>query len=293
MTGGDDVGPLIDVDRLAVLLAAEPADRPIVCDVRFDLADHGAGRRLHAAGHIPGAVFVDLHDDLANPDGPTPTGGGRHPLPTPAAFGATLARLGIPPDRDVVAYDASGGAFAARLWWMLRAIGHRRVAVLDGGVQAWERAGHRLTAGGDTRPAAPVAGHEVPDTWPGVVSADEVAAASSAGRVLIDARAPERYRGEVEPFDRVAGHIPGAVNHFNGLNIGADGLHLAPSDLRRRLSDVVGDGRPIVYCGSGVAACHEILAMTLAGLDRGAMLYPGSWSEWSGDPGRPVATGDA
>lgn len=284
--------PLVDVEGLAAALDADTAERPIVCDVRFDLADHGAGRRLHAAGHIPGAIFVDLHQDLASPDGPSPTGGGRHPLPTTAAFATTLSRLGIDPERMVVAYDSSGGAFAARLWWMLRAIGHQRVAVLDGGLPAWERAGHRLESGAG--PSAPsTQRHQVPDSWPGVVTADEVAAAVAAGRVVIDARAPERYRGETEPFDRVAGHIPGAVNHFNGLNLGADGLHLDPDALRELLAGVVGDGAPIVYCGSGVAACHDILAMNLTGLDRGAVLYPGSWSEWSADPERPVATGSA
>jgi thiosulfate/3-mercaptopyruvate sulfurtransferase len=289
----DTSGPLIDVERLAASLDGDPADRPIVCDVRFDLADHAAGRRLHAVGHIPGAVYVDLHDDLATPDGPSPTGGGRHPLPTTTDFAATLARLGVAPGRMLVAYDASGGAFAARLWWMLRAIGHRRVAVLDGGLPAWQDSGGELEAGPGPAVTPSTEQHRVPDTWPGVVTADEVVAAVAAGQVVIDARAPERFRGETEPFDRVAGHIPGAVNHFNGLNLGADGRHLSPDALRRLLGDVVGDGAPIVYCGSGVAACHEILAMSLAGLDRGARLYPGSWSEWSSDPARPVATGEA
>ena len=299
-TGTADIsdidGSLIDVATLARLLtdrSVAPSSLPIVCDVRFDLADHDAGRRAHASGHIPSALFVDLHLDLAAHDGSSPTGGGRHPLPTTAAFARTLGRLGITPDRSVVAYDASGGAFAARLWWMLRAAGHRRIAVLDGGLPAWERAGHGLVAGDDEHPVAPGAPYPVPDAWPGVVTADEVATAVSAGRTVVDARAPERYRGETEPFDRMAGHIPGAVNHFNGLNLAPDGRHRSPDDLRSLLAPLVAQGTPIVYCGSGVAACHEILALHLAGFDDGAVLYPGSWSEWSSDPARPVATGNS
>lgn len=300
MTGTDRaslpiVGPLIDVATLAALIIGRPAQTeavPIVCDVRFDLADHDAGRRSHAQGHIPGALFVDLHLDLAAHDSTSPTGGGRHPLPTTAAFAATLGRLGITADRPVVAYDASGGAFAARLWWMLRAVGHRSVAVLDGGLQAWEHAGHAVVRASDEPRAASTVAYAVPDAWPGVVTADAVAAAIDAGRTVVDARAPERYRGDTEPFDRVAGHIPGAINHFNGLNLDADGRHRSPADLRTRLAPLVAHGAPIVYCGSGVAACHEILALELAGLGDGALLYPGSWSEWSADPARPVATGD-
>ena len=168
-----------------------------------------------------------------------------------------------------------------------------RVAVLDGGLPAWERAGHTLAIGADGPPATPAAPYPVPAVWPGVVTADEVATALAAGRTVVDARAPERYRGDTEPFDRVAGHIPGAINHFNGLNLGADGLHRPAEELRTLLAPLVAHGAPIVHCGSGVAACHEILALHLAGLDEGALLYPGSWSEWSSDPGRPVATGDS
>lgn len=268
---------LISVDELAARL---DGDEPTaVCDVRFYLADHDQGRREYDEGHIPGAVFVDLHHELAG--GP---GGGRHPLPEVADFADVLGRLGITPATPVVAYDSAGGGVASRLWWMLRSLGHADVAVLDGGIQAWVGAGHPLTTA--TPDPAPTE-YPAPSAWRGTVDADTVAAAIDAGETVIDARAPERYRGEVEPLDPRAGHIPGARNVFHRDNLGADGRYRPSDELGERFAGV-GD-RPIVYCGSGVTACHDLLALDLIGITD-ARLYPGSWSEWSNDPERPVAT---
>ena len=240
-----------------------------------------AGRREYDAAHLPGARFVDLHHELAG--GP---GGGRHPLPPVADFTALLGRLGITPGTLVVAYDSAGGATAARLWWMLRSIGHGQAAVLDGGYPAWVAAGHAVTAELPT-----VHAHQLPDApgWTGIVSADDLAEGAGLGATVIDSRAGERYRGEVEPIDAQAGHIPGAINRFHGDNLGADGTHRPLAEIAARFAGV--GERPIVYCGSGVTACHNLLAMSLVGINQ-ARLYPGSWSEWSSDPARPIATGD-
>jgi thiosulfate/3-mercaptopyruvate sulfurtransferase len=200
-----------------------------------------------------------------------------------------LGRLGIHPTTHVVAYDAAAGATAARLWWMLQSIGHARVSVLDGGWPAWVAGGYTVSA---AEPDIEPTDYPIPaaTTWPGAVSADEVAAAIADGSaVVIDSRAPERYRGEVEPLDPRAGHVPGAVNVFHAANVGPDGTLLSVGELAERFADV-GEA-PIVYCGSGVTACHNLLAMDRAGV-RGARLYPGSWSAWSSEPNRPVATGD-
>ncbi|MFP5488210.1 MAG: sulfurtransferase [Acidimicrobiia bacterium] len=272
---------LISVDELAARLDDPGADDPdlVVCDVRFYLADHDQGRREYEAGHLPGASFVDLHTELAG--GP---GGGRHPLPAVDDFAAVLGRLGIEPRHHVVAYDSAGGATASRLWWMLRSIGHSTVSVLDGGIQAWVAAGHPLTTDVPDRPATtyPAAPH-----WTGIVTADDVAQGLQYGVTVIDARAPERFSGEVEPIDPQAGHIPGTINRYHLDNLGPDGLHRSLPELADRFAGV--GSAPIVYCGSGVTACHDLLALSLVGLT-GARLYPGSWSEWSNDPARPVAT---
>lgn len=273
---------LISVDQLA---RRSPDSDVVVCDVRFYLDDHDRGRREYEAAHLPGAVFVDLHHDLAG--GP---GGGRHPLPSPDDFARLLARLGIGRKSFVVAYDDAGGAFAARLWWMLRSIGHTDVAVLDGGVRAWTAAGRPLT---DENPdARPVDAHNavsVPSEWTGTVDADDVIREIAAGTTVIDARAASRYRGDVEPIDARAGHIPGAINRFHGDTFGDDGTQVDPGELSAHFEGI--GASPIVYCGSGVTACRTLLALGAAGVDD-ARLYPGSWSEWSADPGRPVATGD-
>lgn len=253
----------------------------VVCDVRFHLADHEQGRREYEQGHIPGARFVDLHNELAG--GP---GGGRHPLPEVADFAALLGRLGIGPGSLVVAYDSDGGGVASRLWWMLRSIGHGRVAVLNGGYPAWTSAGHPVST--DIPPPGTGTYPPVPD-WTGVVDAEAVAQGAALGAVVIDSRAPERFRGDSEPLDARAGHIPGAVNRFHADNVGADGQMLPVPELAERFAGL--GSNPIVYCGSGVTACHTLLAMSLIGI-HGGRLYPGSWSEWSADPTRQIATGD-
>lgn len=273
---------LISATELADrLVDPKLAGRTTVCDVRFYLADHGQGRREYQAGHIPGAVFVDLHTQLAGG-----RGGGRHPLPDVDDFTRLLGSLGIAPSTFVVAYDSSGGAIASRLWWMLRSIGHGQVAVLDGGFPAW------LSSGGMASIDVPV---PVPATyppsgdWTGIVDADAVAESASLGGTIIDSRAAERYRGDVEPIDATAGHIPGAINRFHGDNLDASGRHRSVGELAQAWA-AIGES-PIVYCGSGVTACHNLLALSLVGVTE-ARLYPGSWSEWSSDPDRPVATGD-
>jgi thiosulfate/3-mercaptopyruvate sulfurtransferase len=269
---------LISVADLAARI-----DEPdlVVCDVRFHLADHDQGRREYDTDHVPGARFVDLHTELAG--GP---GGGRHPLPTVEEFTGLLGRLGITPATFVVAYDSASGAIASRMWWMLRSIGHGRVAVLDGGYPAWVAAGQPVSA---DQPTSRSEWYPPAPGWTGVIDADAVAQGASYGATVIDSRSPERFRGDSEPIDARAGHIPGAVNVFHGANIGADGLMLPVSELAQRFAGL--GSSPIVYCGSGVTACHNLLALSLTGMLDGR-LYPGSWSEWSADPDREVATGD-
>lgn len=277
---------------MTLIAAAELADAidgdgehraTVVCDVRFYLADHDQGRREYDDGHIPGAVFVDLHRELAGDPG---AGGGRHPLPPIGDFVALVGRLGIEPSTHVVAYDSAGGAIASRLWWMLRSIGHSLVSVLDGGIAAWVDAGRPLST--DVPTPTPTEYPPV-DGWTGAVDADAVAQSASLGGTIVDARSPDRFRGDHEPIDARAGHIPGAINLFHGDNLGPDGRHRTLGELAERFA---GAGEaPIVYCGSGVTACHDLLAMSLVGINQ-ARLYAGSWSEWSSDPARPIATGD-
>lgn len=253
---------------------------PLILDCGFDLADTSAGEQAYAAGHIPGAIYLHLDRDLCGPKtGPDGAFRGRHPLPERDAFAALLRRLGLRAGRQVVAYDRQGGMYAARLWWMLRWMGHAEVAVLDG---AWD--GEWTTA-----PAA-----ATPSDWQaGEPLAGQIDAAGllqQLGRVrLIDARAPERFRGEVEPLDKAAGHIPGASNRFFKGNLDADGRFKPVAQLRAELLPLA-TGTVVHQCGSGVTACHNLLAMAHAGLDAG-LLYVGSWSEWSADPARPIATG--
>jgi thiosulfate/3-mercaptopyruvate sulfurtransferase len=272
------MSPLISVGELAGRL-----DDPgvVVCDVRWYLNDPYRGRREYDEAHVPGAVFVDLHTELAGT-----VGGGRHPLPTTYEFAAHLSRLGIARDDTVVAYDSAGGATASRMWWMLGSIGHERVQVLDGGYQAWEEAGQPTT---DAVVARVPTGYPVVDGWRGIVDADAIAGLVERGTVLVDARAADRYRGEVEPIDQRAGHIPGAINLPHLDNLDGTGHHRPVDELAARFAGV--GSSPVVYCGSGVTACHDLLAMSVAGITD-ARLYPGSWSDWSSQPGRPVATGD-
>lgn len=269
---------LISVAELAEQI--DSAD-VVVCDVRFSLADHEQGRREYDEAHIPGARFVDLHTQLAGS-----SGGGRHPLPPIGDFTDLIGALGIAPGSLVVAYDSAGGATASRLWWMLRSIGHGRVSVLDGGYPAWVAAGHPVTS--DVPEPQPTMYPAAPE-WTGVTDADAVAQGVAFGGTVIDARAPERFRGDEEPLDSRAGHIPGAINRFHGDTIGPDGLHLPMPELVQMFAGV--GMNPIVYCGSGVTACHNLMVMSTIGLT-GGKLYPGSWSEWSADADRPIETGD-
>jgi thiosulfate/3-mercaptopyruvate sulfurtransferase len=258
------------VDRLA----AAP-DRFHICDLRWDLTDLAKGRTSYELGHIPGAVFVDLDRDLAAPPGI----GGRHPLPETAVFADHLGSLGIHPDSHVVAYDDAGGRIAARLWWMLRSIGHDRVQVLDGGYQAWIASGHDVGIG---RVTPEPTTYPDPGGFRGVVNHDEL-----DGRAIVDARDPERYRGEFEPVDAKAGHIPGAINIPTSSNLDDTGRFLGPEELTRVYSRL--PGRVVVSCGSGVTACHDALAMAVAG-HRLPDVYVGSFSQWS-SLDLPVSTG--
>ncbi|KVE36294.1 sulfurtransferase [Burkholderia sp. TSV86] len=278
---------LISADNLAERLAAAPGS-VLVFDCRFDLADPGAGEQAYAAGHIPGAHYLHLDRDLSGPKTGT---NGRHPLPARDALAETLKARGRAQNQQAVAYDAQGGMYAARLWWLLRWLGHDSVAVLDGGLQAWQAAGQPLTqdepqaSAGDFRALAPLAT---------VVDAQAVLAnLATKDRIVIDARAADRYRGENETLDRLGGHIPGALNRFFKDNLTADGRFKSGHELREAFQALLGatpPNRAILQCGSGVTACHNALAMEIAGL-HDAALYAGSWSEWSADPSRPVATG--
>lgn len=269
------------------LLALQREGAPLVLlDCSFDLADPAAGARAHAAGHLPGAVYVHLDEDLS---GAKNGRNGRHPLPDRAAFAARAGAWGVRPGVQAVAYDAQGGPYAARAWWLLRWLGHAPAAVLDGGIGAWRDAGGTLEAGPVSVPAAPPYPAAADPAMPTI---DAGALLAALGRVrLVDARAGERFRGEVEPLDAVGGHIPGATLRCFKDNLDPDG-RFKPADRLRAEFDTWGSaaGEVVHQCGSGVTACHNLLAMTHAGLP-GSRLYPGSWSEWCSDPARPVARG--
>jgi len=276
---------LISTADLAARLGAPEI---VVVDLRHDLGQPDAwGEAQYQAGHVPGAVFAHLDRDLSAPK----TGSnGRHPLPSPAVCAALFGRLGIGAGTQVVAYDQGSGAYASRLWWMLRWLGHDAAAVLDGGFDRWTREGRPVTAEVPVPRPATFAARPVAT----LVDAAGVASAIGSGSMLlIDARAPERFRGEVEPLDPVAGHIPGAVNRPFLRNLGPDGTFKAAALLRAEFDALLGGKPPatvVHQCGSGVTACHNALAMEIAGLP-GARLYPGSWSEWCADPSRAVARG--
>lgn len=254
--------PLIEVPELVATLD-HPAIR--IVDLRWSLTDPSQGRGSYLEEHLPGAVFADLDTDLSSPPGLS----GRHPLPTTAAFAAALERMGIDPNTRVVVYDEGPGAVAARLWWMLRSIGHTQVQLLNGGFAAW-LAADAPTESGEVE--VPPRHYPVPASFSGVVSLDDL-----EGRTLLDARAPERYRGEFEPVDPQAGHIPGAINQPLSENLGQDGRFKSTQELFEQFR---GFDRPVVSCGSGVNACHHAVAMAVAGLPI-PDLYPGSFSEWS------------
>lgn len=262
----------------------------IVLDCRHDLSNPAAGRSAYDGGHIPNAQFANLETELSDKT-PVPNGAfrGRHPLPDRDAFLQTLRVWGVNRSSQVVAYDAHGGMFAARLWWMLRWAGHEAVAVLDGGLPAWIAEDMWLS----TEPGAKPLGNVV--LQPSLVSAvsveDIVRNLSSPAYEVVDARSPDRYRGENETLDPVGGHIPGAKNRFFKDNLQENGRFKPASQLRTEFASLIEDaGKTVMQCGSGVTACHNLLAMEIAGLP-GAALYPGSWSEWCADPSRPVATG--
>ena len=261
-----------------------------IYDCRHDLANPMHGRGAYSRGHIPGARFLHLDDDLS---GIRNGSNGRHPLPPPHEFAARMAANGMRDDVQVVAYDDAGGAFAARLWWMLRWLGHVRVAVLDGGIAAWKRAGAPLATG----PSIEEAGHFACNAHHGMeVSTSEVLARHAQTQtqtLVVDARAPERFSGAQETLDPVAGHIPGAANRFYMDNLDDFQCFLPAAELRDEFASLLGGRAPsavIHSCGSGVTACHNLLAMEIAGF-AGSRLYAGSWSEWCSDPARPVARG--
>jgi len=277
--------PIVSADTLADWL--DDANLRVV-DTRFSLADPAAGQRAYDRCHVPGAIYAHLDNDLSGPVSPKT---GRHPLPEAAAFAEWLGRVGIGSGHKLVAYDDGSGAIAARFWWMLRWLGHSRVAVLDGGISAWTGGGHPVSA------AAPRAGPAdfVPNPDPGmIVTTEQVCEQLRAGDLLlVDARERERFLGETEPIDRVAGRIPGAVSFPFRDNLTTTGHLLGREELRSRWSARLGTTAPsevACMCGSGVTACLDLLAMEIAGFE-GGRLYAGSWSEWITDPSRTVMTG--
>jgi thiosulfate/3-mercaptopyruvate sulfurtransferase len=278
---------LIDADSLRELLGGP---RLAIVDCRFDLMNPAAGRRAYLRAHIPGARYADLDRDLAGPVGPRT---GRHPLPSPEGFAGWLGSIGIGDDAQVIAYDEVNGSIAARLWWMLRWLGHGAVAVLDGGFQAWSARGGALESGQPAFHPERFTPRIDAAAAPALSTAELEHALRDTKTLLVDARAAERYAGTVEPIDSVAGHIPGAVNHPFTANLAADGRFLPAAELRRRWQERLKNtdaASLIAMCGSGVTACHDLLALEVAGLPHGR-LYAGSWSEWIRDPRRPVARG--
>jgi thiosulfate/3-mercaptopyruvate sulfurtransferase len=277
------MNPVISAAQLAAL-AAGPA--LMIFDCRFALMDPAAGRKAYDQAHIPGAYFADMNRDLSTPHVPGKTG--RHPLPSKADWIRKVQSWGLNPDIQVVLYDDNGGASAARMWWMLQWIGHNNVAVLNGGWQAWTAAGLPVTQELPA-PRAPSTFDYAALPSPAVlITASQV---DGRSQLLLDAREPARFRGEVEPIDPVAGHIPGAVCSPYSANLDANGMFKSTEELREKFAGADRFDRPTVcYCGSGVTACHNILAMTLAGMPMPA-LYAGSWSEWITKKSRPVAKG--
>jgi thiosulfate/3-mercaptopyruvate sulfurtransferase len=276
---------LISAEELAARLA-EPALR--IFDCRFDLAEPAAGERDYRLAHLPGSVYAHLARDLS---ATVTSDTGRHPLPKPDEFAARLRAWGLGAGSIAVAYDAGNGMYAARLWWMLRWIGHDRALVLDGGFARWRSLGLPVASDEPSLTPGDFVAHPRLDL--AVDAATVLAVAADAGCCVLDARAPERFRGEIEPLDTVAGHVPGAVNHPLTESLAADGRLRTPEELRRSFEATLGGVPPshaVAMCGSGVTACHLLLAMEHAGLT-GARLYPGSWSEWIRDPRRPIAKG--
>ncbi|MEN8242190.1 MAG: sulfurtransferase [Chloroflexota bacterium] len=262
----------------------------VLVDCHFQLDDPDVGREAYLRAHIPGAFYAHLDRDLSGPIIPGKTG--RHPLPAISVLAETLSHWGIDKDTQVVAYDNRGGAIAVRLWWMLKWLGHHAVAVLDGGFNDWQQAGHPV----DEELPQPNQKIFSPQPQPEMIATvDEIETIKEhPDKLLIDSRAPERYRGEVEPLDSIAGHIPGAVNHFFKHNLGPDEKMITVTELKENFSSLIGDTQPnnvIFYCGSGVTSAHNVLAMAHAGLGF-ARIYPGSWSEWITDPNHEICIVD-
>ena len=254
----------------------------LVFDTRYDLMNKSAGREAYLQGHIPGAIYVDLHDDLSRPPA---TNKGRHPLPTSDAMNKLFSELGVGPDIQVIVYDDMFGSFAARLWWMLRHMQHEKVAVLDGGWQFWVNAGGPVDLTNELRSDSKF---ENSTSEQDVIDIEQV----QDFNCIVDSRDPARYRGESEPIDKAAGHIPGAINRFWKENLSENGQFKKKQSLKQEFQELLADVSPkdsVFYCGSGVTACHNLLAAAHAGLDL-PKLYAGSWSEWSATPGKPVAT---
>ena len=259
----------------------------VVVDCRFDLAEPAKGEELYRQAHIPGARYAHLDRHLSGAKTGT---NGRHPIPPTDELIKTFCELGIGPHMQVIAYDSDSGMYAARLWWLLRWMGHDGVAVIDGGLARWQREGHVMRGGAETPTRATFRGSPRPG-WR--LTVDEVQAGlGNAARLLVDARSNERYRGMNETLDKVGGHIPGAANYFFQQNLADDKTFKSPDELRAQWAPVLKGREPkdvVVYCGSGVTACHNLLALEHAGI-HGAKIFPGSWSEWSADPSRPVET---
>lgn len=277
------MSPLITVAELATRMTDSDL---VIVDCRHDLMNPQAGRAAYALDHIPGAVFLSLDDDLS---GPKTGSNGRHPLPDPGWLSARLGAAGIGNDKHVVAYDASGGMYAARLWWMLGWLGHDNVQVLDGGYQAWQGARQRVSANVRAVEPQKFSAHLRPERR--VTAAEVEADLRESSFQVVDARSPERFRGEGETIDPVGGHIPGAINRFFQNNLAPGGRFKEPPQLQQEWQDVLGAIPPadvVHQCGSGVTACHNLLALAVAG-QPGGRLYAGSWSEWCADPARPVA----
>ena len=269
-------------------LASHLGEAWVIVDCRYDLQSESWGREQYRLAHVPGAVYASLGEDLAAPRTGT---NGRHPLPSVEALAETFGRLGVSRDVQVIAYDQDNGMYASRLWWSLRYLGHDAAAVLDGGWAKWTREGRATSSGDEHRPSTVF----TPDPRPEMrLRVEQVGAhLDDPSMLLVDARAPERFEGRNEPIDSAAGHIPGAVNHFFKSNLADDGTMLAPDALRQGFDRLLKGRDPaeaVMYCGSGVTACQNLLALEHAGLP-GARLYVGSWSEWSADPARPTEKG--
>lgn len=293
--------PIVSATTLLAQCLATPPGSPgawVLLDCSFDLADPAAGRRAYEQAHLPGAHYVHLDEDLSDAKRPDPATGrdprGRHPLPEPSALVARLGALGIAPGTPVVVYDRQGGMFAGRAWWLLQWLGHTEVALLDGGLPAWQAAGGALQSGAQADPPPQGVPPYPLGREPRVRRVDAPTVVGGLGRLrIVDARAAERFRGEVEPLDPVAGHVPGAVNRPFAANLQPDGRFKSPEQLRQEWAPLlqaagVEATEVVHHCGSGVTACHNLIAQRLAGFGDG-VLYAGSWSEWCADPSRPVA----